>query len=134
LFICKPPANSPNYRQARPGDWPSGTGFYINGRVNIRQNKSQGNAMTNFRMAVLGLAAAAALAGSQALAAGAGMPLAPGKPAGVQEAQRHHRNLLLIGGISVLVVAGIVYAATNSGSSNCPPANCPTTTATTSTS
>lgn len=90
--------------------------------------------MTNFRTAVLGLAAAAALAGSQALAAGAGMPLAPGKPAGVQEAQRHHRNLLLIGGITVLVVAGIVYAVASSGSANCPPANCPTATSTATTS
>jgi hypothetical protein len=128
------PANSPNYRQAWPGDWPSGTGFYTTDRANIRRTKFQGNAMTNFRMAVLGLAAAAALAGSQALAAGADMPLAPGKPAGVQAAQRHHRNLLLIGGAAVLVVAGIAYAAATSSSANCPAANCPTLTTPSTTS
>jgi hypothetical protein len=90
--------------------------------------------MTNFRMAVLGLAAAAMVAGSQAVAAGTDMPLAPGKPAGVQEAQRHHRNLLLIGGVAAVVVAGIVVAAVNSGSSSCSAVNCPTTASTSSTS
>jgi hypothetical protein len=90
--------------------------------------------MKNFRMAVTGLVAAAAMAGSQALAAGADMPLAPGKPAGVQQAQRHRPNLLLIGGIATLVVAGVVVAVVNSSGGSCPAANCPTTTSTGSTS
>ena len=94
----------------------------------------QGNAMTNFRMAVLGLAVGAGLAGSQALAAGADLPLAPGKPAGVHEALRHRTNLLLIGGIGVAVVAGVVVAVATNGSSSCSAANCPTTVSTPSTS
>ena len=89
--------------------------------------------MTNFRMAVLGFAAAAMVAGSQAQAAGTNAALAPGKPAGVQEAQRHHRNLLLIGGVAAVVIAGVAVAAANSGSSSCSAANCPNTTATSST-
>jgi hypothetical protein len=90
--------------------------------------------MTNFRMAVLGFAAAAAMAGSQALAAGSDMPLAPGKPAGVQDAQRHRHNMLLIGGVSALVVAGVVVALLNSNNSSCSVTNCPNTASTSSTS
>jgi hypothetical protein len=90
--------------------------------------------MTNFRMAVLGLAAAAMVAGSQAQAAGTGMPLAPGKPAGVQNAQRHRHNLILIGSVAAVVVAGVVVAAVNSGSSTCSAVNCPNTASTSSTS
>lgn len=90
--------------------------------------------MKNFRMAVTGLVAAAALAGSQALAAGANMPLAPGKPAGVQQALRHGPNLLLIGGVAALVVAGVVVALVNSSNGSCSATNCPTTTSSSSTS
>jgi hypothetical protein len=90
--------------------------------------------MTNFRMAAVGLAAVAAMAGSQALAAGADAPLAPGKPAGVQQAQHHGRNLLLIGGVTAAVVAGIVIATTNSGDSSCSATACPTSVSTASTS
>ena len=90
--------------------------------------------MTNFRMAVIGFAAVAALAGSQALAAGADMPLAPGKPAGVQDAQRHHGpSLLLIGGVAAVVVAGVVVAITTTSNSSCSAAACPTSVATSGT-
>ncbi|HEY1876717.1 MAG TPA: hypothetical protein VGG66_04570 [Rhizomicrobium sp.] len=90
--------------------------------------------MTNFRMAVLGLAAAAMVAGSQAQAAGSDIPLAPGKPAGVQDAQRHRHNMLLIGGVAALVVGGVVVAAVSSGSASCSVTSCPTTASTSSTS
>jgi hypothetical protein len=83
--------------------------------------------MTNFRMAATAIAVAAAMTGSQALADGA---LAPGKPAGVKEAQHHGPNLLLIGGVTAAVVAGIVIATTNSGDSSCSATACPTSVAT----
>lgn len=86
--------------------------------------------MTNFRTAVLAVAVALAMTGSHALAEGM---LAPGKPAGVQEAQHHHRNLLLIGGVTAAVVAGIVIATTSGGGGSCSAANCPTTAVSTST-
>lgn len=86
--------------------------------------------MANFRMAALAMAVAAAMTGSQALAADGA--LAPGKPAGVQEAQ-HHGHLLLIGGVTAVVVAGIVIAAANSGGSSCSATNCPNQTSSTST-
>jgi hypothetical protein len=90
----------------------------------------QGNAMTNFRTAAMAFVVAAAMMGSQALADGA---LAPGKPAGVSEAQRHHSNLLLIGGVTAAVIAGVVIAATSGGSASCSAAACPTSVASTST-
>ena len=90
--------------------------------------------MTRLTKAVVGMAVAAALAGSQALAAGADAPLAPGKPAGVHEAARHRPNLLLIGGIGVAVVAAVVVAVATNGSSSCSAANCPTSVSTASTS
>jgi hypothetical protein len=91
--------------------------------------------MTNFRMAVIGFAAAAALAGSQALAAGSDMPLAPGKPAGVQDAQRHHGpSLLLIGGVTAALVAGVIIATTTSSSAACSATACPTSVSTSTTS
>lgn len=89
-----------------------------------------GNAMTNFRTAVLAVAVALAMTGSHALAEGM---LAPGKPAGVQQAQHRHRNLLLIGGVTAAVVAGIAIAVTNSDNGSCTAANCPNQTASTST-
>jgi hypothetical protein len=88
--------------------------------------------MTNFRTAAIAIAVVAAMAGSEALAADGA--LAPGKPAGVQEAQHHGPSLLLIGGVTAAVVAGVVIAATNSGGSSCSATNCPVTGATTSTS
>jgi len=86
--------------------------------------------MTNFRMAALAVGVALAMTGSQALADGV---LAPGKPAGVREAQHRHRNLLLIGGVTVAVVAGIVIATTTGGGGSCSAASCPTSAASTST-
>lgn len=82
----------------------------------------------------MGLVAAAAMAGSQALAAGADMPLAPGKPAGVQQALRHGPNLLLIGGVAALVTAAVVVAVVNSNNGSCSATNCPTSTSTSSSS
>ena len=80
---------------------------------------------------MVALAVATAMTGTQALADGA---LAPGKPAGVQQAQRHGHNLLLIGAAGAVVVAGIAIAVSNSGSSSCSAANCPTSGVTTGTS
>jgi hypothetical protein len=87
--------------------------------------------MTNFRMAALAIAVAGAMTGSEALAADS--TLAPGKPAGVHEAQHHGPNLWLIVGVSAAVVAGIVIATTQN-SAACSAAACPVTGATTSTS
>ncbi|HVW75430.1 MAG TPA: hypothetical protein VHC39_17460 [Rhizomicrobium sp.] len=88
--------------------------------------------MTDFRTAAMAIAVAAAMTGTQALAADGA--LAPGKPAGVQQAQRHSHNLLLIGGAAAVVVAGVAVAAANSGGGSCSAANCPTTAATSTTS
>jgi hypothetical protein len=87
--------------------------------------------MTNFRTAMIGLAAAAAMVGSQALAADGS--LAPGKPAGVKEAARHSPNLLLIGGAAAIAVGAVVIATQNSDNAVCGTAcTAPTTTGTTS--
>ena len=65
--------------------------------------------MTNFKTAMIGLAAVAAMMGTQALAAD--LSLAPGKPAGTKEAQRRGSpNLLLIGGAAAVAVAAVVIA------------------------
>ena len=86
--------------------------------------------MTDFRTALIAMTAAAAMLGSQALAADA--RLAPGKPAGVHQAARHP-SLLLIGGVAALAVAGIGIAVANSNNSKCGNACiAPTTTGTTS--
>jgi len=117
----------PNYHEPGHMIWPGGTGFY----TAVQAGLLQGNAMRNIGKTAIAAAAVAALTGSQALADGA---LSPGKPAGIEQAQRHGHNLLLIGGVAAAVVAGIVVAATNSGGGACSAANCPTTGATTSTS
>ena len=74
--------------------------------------------MTNFKMAVIGLTAAA-LVGTQALAAE--VSLAPGKPAGTKEAQRRARspNLLLIGGAAAIAVAAVAIAVSQEDNSTC---------------
>ena len=69
--------------------------------------------MTNFR-AMIAVAAAVAFAGSQAVAADG--TLAPGKPAGVEQAARHSPNMLLIGGAAALVAGGVGLAIALSGS------------------
>ena len=75
--------------------------------------------------------AAAAMMGSHALADGA---LVPGKPAGVSEAQRHHSNLLLIGGVTAAVIVGVAVAAASGSSSSCSATACPTSVAPSTTS
>jgi hypothetical protein len=87
--------------------------------------------MTNFRTAAMAIAVAAAMTGTQALADGA---LAPGKPAGLQQAQRHGHNLLLISAAAAAVLAGVAVAVASSGNSSCSAANCPTSSAATGTS
>ena len=87
--------------------------------------------MTNFRKAAIAVAVVAAMTGTQALAADGA--LAPGKPAGVQQAQRHGHNLLLIGAGVAVLVAGVAVAASSGGSGSCSATNCPTTAASTST-
>ena len=88
--------------------------------------------MTNFRTALIGLAAVAAMLGSQALAAD--LSLAPGKPAGTQEAQRRGSpNLLLIGGAAVVAIAAVAVAVSNSDDAVCGAACAPPATTTTTT-
>ena len=86
--------------------------------------------MTNFRKAVIAAAAATAMVGSQALAAD--ISLAPGKPAGVHEAQRSP-SLLLIGGAAIVAVVAVVIATQSSSNAVCSSA-CAATTSTTTTS
>lgn len=83
--------------------------------------------MTNFRTAVIGLTAAA-LVGTQALAAD--VSLAPGKPAGTKEAQRRARspNLLLIGGAAAVAIAAVVVAVQQGDDATCGSACAPPTT------
>ena len=66
---------------------------------------------------MIGLAAAAAMVGTQALAAEG--TLAPGKPAGIKEAARHSPNLLLIGGAAAVAVVGIVIAVQSDDNAAC---------------
>ena len=83
--------------------------------------------MTNFKTAMIGLAAVAAMMGTQALAAD--LSLAPGKPAGTKEAQRRGSpNLLLIGGAAVVAVVAVVVATQNSDDAVCGAACTPPTT------
>jgi hypothetical protein len=72
--------------------------------------------MTNFRTAMIAMTAAAAMLGSQALAADG--KLAPGKPAGVHQAARSP-NLLLIGGAALVAVVGIGIAIANGNDAQC---------------
>jgi hypothetical protein len=84
--------------------------------------------MTKLRTAVTAAAMAALLTGTQAMAAD-GPLLAPGKPGGVQEAQRGTSHLLLIGGAALVAVVGIAIAVANSDDAQCGSAcTAPTTT------
>jgi hypothetical protein len=86
--------------------------------------------MTNFRNGMIAMAAAAAMAGSQAIAADG--TLAPGKPAGVHQAARSP-NLLLIGGAAALVIGGVAVAISQGNNAQCGAAcNLPVSTSTTS--
>lgn len=67
--------------------------------------------MTKFKTALVALSAVAMI-GSQALAADVAA-LAPGKPAGVHQAQRSP-NILLIGGAAVIAVVAVVVATQGS--------------------
>jgi hypothetical protein len=73
--------------------------------------------MANFRTAMMAVSVAAAMTGSQALAAD--LSLSPGKPAGVREAQHGHPNLLLIGAGVTAAVVGIVIATQSSSNAAC---------------
>jgi hypothetical protein len=53
------------------------------------------------------------------LAIAADGTLAPGQPAGVQQAARHSPNLLLIGGAAALVIGGVAVAISQSSKSQC---------------
>jgi hypothetical protein len=85
--------------------------------------------MTDFRKALIVAMASAALIGSQAMAAD--LSLAPGKPAGVREAQRGSPSLWLIGGAAAVAVVGIVIATQSSNDAACGTACNPPSTATT---
>ena len=88
--------------------------------------------MANFRTAMVAMAMAAALAGTQAMAADGA--LAPGKPAGVSQARvRHSPNILLIGGAAAIAVVGVVVATMGSDNAVCSATNCPTPPVSTST-
>ena len=59
-----------------------------------------------------------ALIGTQTLAAESALPA--GKPAGVQEAQRHHRFPLLLTAAGVIIAAAAIVVATQSaGDATC---------------
>ena len=79
--------------------------------------------MTNFRKAITAMVVVAAMTGSQALAADGA--LAPGKPAGVQEARMGSPNLLLIGGAVVVTVVGLAIGLSSSNNASCDAAHCP---------
>jgi hypothetical protein len=85
--------------------------------------------MTKFRKTLVALSAVAMI-GSQALAADVSA-LAPGKPAGVHQAQRSP-NLLLIGGAAVVAVVAVVVATQGSNNNGACGTACngPATTAT----
>lgn len=75
----------------------------------------------------------AALFATSALAADVSAPLAPGKPAGLKQAQAHDDNtvLYIVGGGAV--IAGIVLLASNGGGNNTVTGGGTTTTTTTTT-
>jgi hypothetical protein len=83
--------------------------------------------MTKFKTTLVALSAVAMI-GSQAVAADVSA-LAPGKPAGVHQAQRSP-NLLLIGGAAVIAVVAVVVATQSSNGNSCGTACTPATTAT----
>ena len=66
---------------------------------------------------MVALAVAAAMTGSQALAAD--VSLAPGKPAGVHQAQNGSPSLLLIGIAAAVVVAAVVVATQSDNNAAC---------------
>jgi hypothetical protein len=87
--------------------------------------------MANFRTAMTAMAVAVALTGSQAVAAD--LSLAPGKPAGVRQAQHGSPSLLLVGLGVAAAVAAIVIATQSDSAAVCSATNCPPATSTTAT-
>ena len=84
--------------------------------------------MAKFRTAITAAAMAALLTGSQAMAAD-GPQLAPGKPGGVQTAQRGSSHLLLIGGAVLVAVVAVAVAVGTTNNPQCGTAcSSPTTT------
>jgi hypothetical protein len=97
----------------------------------LRPKRDERGKMADFRKALIVAVASAAMVGSQAVAAE--ISLAPGKPAGVREAQRGSPSLWLIGGAAAVAVVGIVIATQSSNNAVCGTAcNPPSTTTTTS--
>lgn len=74
--------------------------------------------MTKFRLAAAAAILGALLSGPQAMAAD-GPLLAPGKPSGVQEAQRGSRHVLLIGGAVAVTILGIAVGIATSNNAKC---------------
>jgi hypothetical protein len=72
--------------------------------------------MASFKTAVIVAAMSLAMAGSQVLAAD--ISLAPGKPAGVREAQRSPSLWLIGGGVAIAAIA-IVVATQSSDDAVC---------------
>jgi hypothetical protein len=93
------------------------TGVNSRNKTLARKRTVEGT-MTHFRKGMIALAMAGALAGGQAVAAEVSA-LAPGKPAGVLEAQHHGPSLLLIAGAATLVVIGVVIATQSSNNAVC---------------
>jgi hypothetical protein len=94
----------------------------------LRPKRDERGKMTDFRKALIVAVASAAMVGSQAVAAD--LSLAPGKRAGVREAQRSP-SLWLIGGAAAVAVVGIVIATQSSSNAVCGTACNPPSTATT---
>lgn len=84
--------------------------------------------MAKFTKAMTAAALAAVLTASQAMAADG--TLAPGKPAGVQQAQSKGTSLLLIGGAAIITVIAVVIASQQGNSADCGTACTAPTTAT----
>ena len=74
--------------------------------------------MTKFRLTMTAVVLGGLLSGSQATAA-EGPLLAPGKPAGVQTAQRGSRHFLLIGGAVAVTMVGIAIGIATSNNAKC---------------
>jgi hypothetical protein len=85
----------------------------------------------NLRKVVSAVVVMATMVGSQGLAAD-GL-LLPGKPAGVQQAQRSP-NLFLIGAGATIALVGLAVALSSGGDATCDAAHCPPNVATSTTS
>lgn len=72
------------------------------------------------RVAIISLAVTAIMT-AQALSADVSGPLAPGKPAGVHQAQTASTNLWLAAGVGAVVAAIVAVTASTSGISSCGP-------------